>query len=74
MSYALAGVWLGVRDDEICSHLHMKDEEEGGKVEEGVGVPNTEGFQMSAYGAAAKTDPDLGGMGHPAEHTVIVAN
>lgn len=68
------GVWWGMRGDEICSHLRTKDEEEGEKVEEGVGVPNTEGFQRSAGETVGKIDPDLSDMSHPAEHTVIVAN
>jgi hypothetical protein len=68
------GVWWGVRGDEICNHLRTKDGVEGEKVEEGVGVPNTEGFQMPADETAGKIDPELSGMSHPTEHTVIVAN
>jgi hypothetical protein len=50
------------------------DEEEGEKAEEGGGVPNTEGFQMSADEAAARADPHLSDMGHQTEHMVIAAN
>lgn len=68
------GVWWGVRDDEICSRLRMKDEEVGEKVAEVAEVQNTEVFQTSAGETAGKIDPDLNGIGHLAERTVIVAN
>jgi hypothetical protein len=53
------GVWWGARGDEICSRLHMKDEEVGEKEAEVAEVPSTEVFQTSAGETAGKIDPDL---------------